>query len=75
VGADEAYLVVGRFESVCRDVVQKEKNLYSVVEDLVQSRAGRMRTVVKSSYHLKGQNVAVRGTEDVKVKSDKIHLG
>lgn len=75
VKTEEIRLVTLRFESLCKDIIQQAHSLYSVIEGLMQTKAKRIRTVVDSNWHLKSENIVIRGVKDVKVKSDKIHLG
>lgn len=64
-----------RFETAAQTVIQKAKNVYHTVSELSQLQTGRMRTLVKSSFHLKSKKMFLKAEEDVKVRGDKIHLG
>jgi hypothetical protein len=45
------------------------------VKDLAQQRAGRVRTLVDGSYHVKSRTTLLSAEEDVKVQGERIHLG
>jgi hypothetical protein len=49
--------------------------MYNTVEQLSQLKTGRMRTLVKSTFHLKAKNSMLKSEEDFKVRAEKIHLG
>jgi hypothetical protein len=68
VTAERAEQVVGRF-------FQTAKSVFRRVEDLEQTRAGRIRTLVAGSYYLKGETTTVEADDDVRVDGKAIHLG
>lgn len=71
----QSKLIIERLETVAGDVIQKAKNIYKSVEGLSQSSVGRMRTLVKSTFHLKAEKIVLKAETDFKVKGNKIHLG
>jgi hypothetical protein len=68
-------LTMDRFETFAQTVIQKARNVYHTVSELSQFQTGRMRTLVKSTFHLKSKKVFLKAEEDVKVRGEKIHLG
>jgi Protein of unknown function (DUF3540) len=68
-------IVMTKLESIANTVLQKAENIYQSVKDLSQLKTGRMRTLVDSTFHLKGKKVFIKAEEDFKVKGEKIHLG
>jgi hypothetical protein len=68
-------LIAGRVETVARTVVEKTRNLYRAVEELLETRAGRVRSLVDGTYHLKARDAVVRAERDVDVDGEKIRLG
>lgn len=68
-------LVAGRVETIARTVVERTRNLYRAVEELLETRAGRVRSVVDGTYHLKARDAVVRAERDVDVDGEKIRLG
>lgn len=71
----EARLTLDRLEITASDIVQKAASLFQSVEDLFQTTAGRIRTLVDGTCHLKTRKLFLKAGEDVKIKGEKIHLG
>jgi hypothetical protein len=72
---DVAKLTLTRLETAARTVIGKARDVYRTVERLVQTKAGRMRTLVASTIHVKSKKTFLKSEEDFKVKADEIHLG
>jgi hypothetical protein len=70
-----ARLVAERLETAAQTVIEKAKNVYKTVEQLSQLKAGRMRTLVNSSLHLKARKIFLKSEDACKIRADKIHLG
>jgi len=68
-------LIARKVETLAQTVVTKSKNIYKTVEELTQLYTGRLRTLVRSTYHMKSKNTYMNAEEDFKIKADKIHLG
>lgn len=68
-------LVLGRMETVARDVVEKARNVYRTAEGLFQTRAGRMRTLVGTTLQMKAERAFLKSKEEFKIRAGKIHLG
>jgi hypothetical protein len=73
--AKEISLVAPRLETRAETVVTKAANVYETVEELAQLQAGRMRTLVKGSCHLKARDAFLKAEQDFKVDGEQIHLG
>ncbi|MBX3270165.1 MAG: DUF3540 domain-containing protein [Sandaracinaceae bacterium] len=86
---DEAELVAGTWTSVAQSVlhtaetlevrahqlVERARNVYRDTEELAQTRAGRVRVLAESTFHLFARRAQLGVDEDLKLKGDKIHLG
>jgi len=68
-------LVAGKVESITNEIISRAKNVYNDVDELIQLKAGRVRTLVKSTLHIRSKNSYLRSEEDFKVNAEKIHLG
>ena len=55
-------------------IVERSKDVYRDVEGLAQTRAGRMRHVIESTFHLLSARAVVKAEEDLKLKGSKIHI-
>jgi hypothetical protein len=62
-------------ESRVGRLVERARETYREVEDLAQTRAGRLRLVAKKTLHALGQRTLVKADEDMKIKGEKIYLG
>ncbi|HVO74257.1 MAG TPA: DUF3540 domain-containing protein [Ignavibacteriaceae bacterium] len=70
-----AKIIAGKFETIANDIVTRAKNVFKTVDQLTQLKTGRMRTLVKSTLHIKSKNSYQYSEEDFKVNAEKIHLG
>jgi hypothetical protein len=68
-------LVAEKIETTAGSIFEKARNVYRSVEELVQTSAGRMRTLVGQTYHLKAGKSVFRAKEIISLDADKIHLG
>jgi len=66
--------VVGVIHTQAHRIVTRARNLYTEVEELAQSRAGRVRMVAREAMHLFGRRTSLRADEDMKLKADKIYI-
>ncbi len=64
-----------RAELITETLITRCKNVYQSVEELCQLCSGRLRMIVKSTWHSRSQNTYISTQEDFKVKADQIHLG
>ena len=72
---DCARTVARRIETLATTVIERAQNTYRKVEGLAQLRAGRMRTLVDATYHIKSKKTYLRADTDVKIDGKRIHLG
>lgn len=72
---EDSKLIAGKLTTIANSITEKAKNVYKTVEQLSQLRAGRMRTLVDSSFHLKAKKTYMKAEESFKINADKIHLG
>jgi hypothetical protein len=68
-------LVIERLETVAQRICQRAVNIFSRVENLQQTQAGKVRTLVTDDYYLKAKHTDIHAEQDVKINGDKIHLG
>lgn len=68
-------LFLGKLNSTVGRLIEKAKNAYRQVDNLNQLKAGRMRTVVEGSYHLKSERIVEKAEKDVRIDGEKINLG
>lgn len=68
-------LVVRRIERVADRVYETADRVFRTVRETLQLRAGRVRSIVRATYHLKARKAFLKSDEDFKVKGDQIHLG
>ncbi|MEW6265985.1 MAG: DUF3540 domain-containing protein [Thermodesulfobacteriota bacterium] len=61
--------------STAERVFQKMKNCYREVEDLDQTRAGRLACLIRDTLLLKGRRSTLLAEKKVKIDAEKIHLG
>ncbi len=64
-----------RTELITETLISRCKNVYQSVEELCQLCSGRLRMIIKSTWHSRSQNTYLNTQEDFKVKADQIHLG
>ncbi len=70
-----AKLRLGNLSVTADQIIQNAKDVYSTVANLSQLRAGRVRTLVESSFHLKSRHTHMKSEMDFKVQAEKIYLG
>ncbi len=68
-------MLIGKVNSTVGRLVEKAKNVYRDVENLNQVKAGRMRTLVDGSYHVKGERIVEKARKEVRIDGEKINLG
>jgi hypothetical protein len=71
----ESKVAAGKIETVVNDVICKAKNIYNSADELLQLKAGRMRSLIKSSLHIKAKDSYLKSEKDFKINGEKIHLG
>jgi hypothetical protein len=73
--AEKAKHLVGVLETTATRIIERARNVYRETEELSQTKAGRMRLVVKETFHLLGKRALFRAEKDVRVDGEKIYLG
>jgi hypothetical protein len=68
-------LVVDKVEYVFGQVIERTKNVYRTIENLLEVKAGRIRTIANGTNEIKGKRLRINGDDSVKIQGDKIHLG
>ena len=68
-------LAARKIESTADTVMAKARNVYRTISELSQLKAGRQRTLIEKTSHMKAQKTIVKSETDFKVKAEKIHLG
>lgn len=71
----EGALVAERLETTVGTWIQRAESIYCSVEQVLQRTAGRMRTIVRSTYWLKTRRSRHKADKDVRIDGEKIHLG
>lgn len=72
---DDVRIHATRIESTVERLFQKAKSVFKTVEDLEQTRAGRVRTIVSGALYMKGETTTMEADGDVRVDGATIHLG
>jgi hypothetical protein len=72
---ERVHSVVEKFESVADRIIQRVKDSYRQVDGLDQTKARRVRTLVKDAHYTKAGQVYVLADDDVKIDGNKIRLG
>jgi hypothetical protein len=73
--ADTATMTARHLETSATTLVQKARDMFHRVEGLLQTRAGRSRTVVDGTCHVKSAHLRLRAEKHVSVDGESIHLG
>lgn len=72
---DRAVLSVRKLETLAERVIERATNVYRHVQKLHQLKAGRTRTLVAGSHHLKAKTVSMRAEGLARLDGDQVHLG
>jgi hypothetical protein len=72
---DRSKLLVGKIETVAVRIMERAKNVYRQVEELQQTRANRVRTLVEGSYQLDSETTYIKSKKNVNIDGERIHLG
>jgi hypothetical protein len=71
----EAKLLWGKVEVLADKLVSKFKSRFTAVEELDQTRAGRMRSLVRGSYRIKAERINLKTEKSVNIDGERINLG
>ena len=72
---DRSKILVGKIETVATRIIERAKNVYRQVEELQQTRANRVRTLVEGSYQLDSETTYIKSKKNVNIDGERIHLG
>lgn len=64
-----------RVETTARAVFERVKDAYRWAQDMVQTTAGRVRTLVSGSATLHAERIVETASKDVKIDGERINLG
>lgn len=73
-----AYRILERADRVERTadrVVERAREAFREIQELDQTKAGRLRLVADTALSLLGRSTTLKAREDVKVQGEKIYLG
>ena len=68
-------VVAKKMEHVVRTVIERAGAVYRYAEDLTQTSTGRLKTLVRETFHLRSRRVRMKSEKDFKVDGEQIHLG
>jgi len=71
----EGRLVVERLQIAAQTLIEKTKNVFRTVEQLSQLQAGRVRTLIDSTFFFKSRRAFIKSDEEYKINAETIHLG
>ena len=72
---DRTRVVAERVETIAHEMTARARRAYQFVEDCIQTRAGRVRQIVKGAFLTRSEKVAIQARNDVKVQGRQIKLG
>jgi hypothetical protein len=73
--ANEVECTAGRIELRADRIIERARDVYREVEDLLQTRVGRARTIARAAYHLFANRVTVAAEEDAALDGKRVLLG
>jgi lipopolysaccharide export system protein LptC len=68
-------MLVGKIETIATRILERAKNVYRNVEELQQTRANRVRTLVQGTYQLNSETSYIKSEKNVNIDGERIHLG
>ncbi len=68
-------MAADKCETIAKTIIEKARNVFRRVEGTNEVKAGRQRTMINGTYHVKSKKAFLKSEEDYKIKADKIHLG
>ena len=71
----DVQFVAHKIESIADTVMAKARNVYRTITELSQLKAGRQRSLIEKTCHMKAQKTIMKSETDFKIKAEKIHLG
>jgi hypothetical protein len=70
-----ARLAWGRLESLVDCLVQKARTSFTTVEELSQTKAGRMRTLVAGAFRMKAERASLKTGKNFDIDGERINIG
>ncbi len=70
-----ARLSWGRLESLADSLIQKARTSFTTVEELSQTKAGRMRTLVAGAFRLKAERACLKTDKSFDIDGERINIG
>lgn len=64
-----------RMEVSAGRILEKAREAYRDVEELLQTRAGRARTVVEDAFHLQARRTSITSKDETSIDGKKVLLG
>jgi hypothetical protein len=64
-----------RLEVSAGRILERAREAYRDVEELLQTRAGRVRAVIEDAYHLQARRTSIASKEDTSIDGKKVLLG
>ena len=75
IKSPEVAITAGKLELLAKSIFERFVSATRLVKEVLQLRAGRVRTRVEGSYDLAADRIVERADHDVKIDGSKIHLG
>ena len=75
VRLQKASLLVDVLDTVCGRLSERITNSFRHIENLEETKAGRLRTIVRERFALRAKQTSILSEEDVTIDGKKIHLG
>lgn len=64
----------GELETHARRIVERARESFRDVEELAQTKAGRLRLVAETTLHALGRRALFKAREDLRVRGERIYL-
>ena len=68
-------MIAQTVQSTVGRLILKARNSFSWIENLNETRAGRMRLQIENRFHLKSKHATILAEGQVKIDGEKIDLG
>jgi ribose 1,5-bisphosphokinase PhnN len=75
IEASELELTAGRMEVTAERLVHRAHEMYQEVDEVLHTRAGRVRTLVRGAYHLFSKRLRLVAEEDAAIDGERVLLG
>jgi hypothetical protein len=72
---ERAELRFGELTRTATRVIEQAESVYQRVSDVLETRAGRLRALVRESFWVKSQDVTLLAKDDVHIDGERINLG